>query len=403
MELIFILMSTAVGTIVGSIAGVFTAQRVNRSHSPEAASLKMQLQASERSLAEIRANLEELRKQVGERDQQLKAAEEGRTRAQQSQQQAEARLEQLLAEGMKGGVSPAEDSGNPDLAMGAAALSEQCTALEARLAEERNRMSDEAARQIAMLESELARRPQENELTAERQRVQELSETVTSLKAELTAMATAESDLKQRLAVELSERLGVEGDLAAERRQVQELHQSIASLMAERATLENELGALRLRCEELTEQIAHLTAHLVDRSAMENELVAERQRARELADRIDGMSAEVTEATQLREKAMADYYAEREQAGELRKQVAAMEERVAQLDVKLREERQSAAKGMALLAVAQDNLSRVFSALAIEGPNGNGQGPNGHGHNGAAGGPVSAETVAAATTLAGEP
>lgn len=112
------------------------------------------------------------------------------------------------------------------------------------------------------------------------------------------------------------------------------------------ASIQVEFESGKRRIEELTEQVARLTTESVElkrsseqeirfRTALEAQLNAEQERMRQTADQIVELKNERT-----------------------------------QLEIKLQEERRSAAKGMELLVMAQEKLSSVFKALGADAQNG---------------------------------
>ncbi len=456
MELIFIFMSTAVGTVIGSIAGVFTAQKIHRTPSAESAALQMQLRASEASLAEAAANLEGLRRQVTERDRALEA------------RVLELKAKQEQLDQLVNAAPAARTEGEPsagELAVRAAALIEQCSELEARARQERSRVSEEASRHLSALEAQLEaerqqvqesvrqiatltiavaecqqrrqeiedehRRAQEvwgeqiGRLTAEMQQSQEQcalaesqlavgKERIGSLEEQVVKLTTASAETSDRKA-------SIEGQLAAERARSEDLAAQLDDLKAEamqagerNTGLEAHLTAAQAEIAELSTKLEILntdhSAALERHSELAAELAAERAKSEELAGRIAEMGGESTEVRDRCAALVTEFAAERENGRQLADQVArltvqlamaqeegaSLEERlngeqersqgfasriagmndsIAQLETKLEEERQSAAQGMHLLSVAQDNLTRVFKALAIETHNGNGSAP----------------------------
>jgi len=166
-----------------------------------------------------------------------------------------------------------------------------------------------------LLDHEVAERQKERtrRVTAE-QTVEDLSSKLVSLKEQCTKLEVRAVE-DNRIAAEKSTRL---------------------------ATVEAELEGAKRKAQELTEQAAHLISESADikrsndqevrlRTALELQLKADEARIMDLAD----------------------------QVSELRKERS-------QLEIKLQEERGSAAKGMELLLAAQEKLSSVFRALGAE-------------------------------------
>src|SRR4051812_211625 len=68
MELLLVFLSTAVGTVVGVVAAVLMMNRRNRAPAVSDAALRTQLQNTEWALASAGRDVEELRKQLVERE-----------------------------------------------------------------------------------------------------------------------------------------------------------------------------------------------------------------------------------------------------------------------------------------------------------------------------------------------
>ena len=256
MEPIFIILFTAVGTIVGSVAGVFLAHRMHRAPSAENAALKMQLRTSESALADAAITAEELRTRVAELD---KAVQDRGTELKKTREQ--------LTVALAGGPLSAE-TGARELAIRAAALIDQCSELEARAKEEKSRIADEAARQAAEVE---------------RQRTQEV--------ADQLACALVESAGHQQ------QRAALEAELASERQFITDLTGQLSCAATEAAEhrqqdadQEAELATGRRRVEELTDQLSRITAEAAERQQqgtdLEAELATERQRVQDLTGQL---------------------------------------------------------------------------------------------------------------------
>lgn len=174
------------------------------------------------------------------------------------------------------------------------------------------------------------------------QAIQRSEETLKAKQQQLE-IAVAESATTGRM---LEAKLKEEKDLRAEM-----VDQQVASYEAQ---LDND----RRQVQELTEQVARLTAEAGDvkrsyeeeqlhRSSLEEQLGGGLKRIHELTAQIQELTAQIQE----------------------------LESERSQFDRKLQDERQSAAKGMELLLMAQENLARVFNPPAADGRNGS----NGHG------------------------
>jgi chromosome segregation ATPase len=124
------------------------------------------------------------------------------------------------------------------------------------------------------------------------------------------------------------------------------------------------------KIEELTEQVARLAAEAAEL----------KQRSEDAGKARAALEAELKqqseEAGKTRTALEADLAGERERLHVLTAQVSELRSELSAQDVRMQEERESAAKGMELLVMAQQNLSRVIQAAATEAPAANGS--NGH-------------------------
>jgi chromosome segregation ATPase len=116
--------------------------------------------------------------------------------------------------------------------------------------------------------------------------------------------------------------------------------------LAERATrlasLQGELDTNKQFAEGLKEEVARVTKEAVDlRSSMEQE-------------------------GRYRTSLEAQLRTEQEQIGQLNNKVEELQTERAQLEIRLQEERQSAAKGMELLMMAQEKLAGVFKCVGLD-------------------------------------
>ena len=123
------------------------------------------------------------------------------------------------------------------------------------------------------------------------------------------------------------------------------------SLAAQKATqlasAADELAAGKRKIQELTEQTAHLTSE-----SAELKRVGEQE-------------------ARLRALLEVQLNAEQELIGQITVRVSELESERLQLEIKLKEESRSAAKGLELLVQAQENLASALKSLGTGGPNGN--------------------------------
>lgn len=245
MPLNLILLCTAIGALVGTIVGVLLMNRKIRLPitGADLEALRGKLVSTETALTEATAKIEDLEKQLAERDQSIQQRTD-------EQKQQHERLDQVLAEAEKEKTQrAAAEQKSGELILEAAALKEQRAELDRQLEEER------------------------------------------------------------RLAAERNE---------AHDREIQTLNEQVSGLLAESASLS------RFRDQE--------SRH---RSSLEAELNLAHERE-----------------------------------GRLIRQIADLENERSQFDARLQEERQSAARGMELLVMAQENFSRVLKRVDNNGSNG---------------------------------
>lgn len=292
MELVIIVLCSMSGALVGTALGILLMFRRIRQPSTEAelAKVKGKLQSTEASLAARTADLENLRKQLVERDLVIQRSEEAVREIQQH-------LDLAVAE------RAAAEQNAREFSVQVESLTEERTQLETQVKEAKDLTSQMVNEQVTSYEAEL---------DGERRHVRELTDQLARLAAEAAEVRNSGEQEKQN-----------------------------------RSALETDLTAEREHSRQLTDQVARLTAEIktsgeqerLNRSALETELAAERERTRQL-------TAEVQELQN-----------ERSQFG-----------------LRLQEERQSAAKGMELLLMAQQNLARVFKSSGVDAPSG----ANGH-------------------------
>ena len=174
---------------------------------------------------------------------------------------------------------------------------------------------------------------------------------------------------ERAVAEQRSQELSIQAEALAEQRNQleakvrEEKDQNVAIVNQQVASYEAQLDLDKRQVQELKEQVARLTAEAAEikgcceqekllRSSLETQLGAGMERIQELTTRIQELQ---------RERSL--------------------------FDLRLQEERQSAAKGMELLLMAQENLARVFKSSGVDAPNGS----NGHGLLEAAGAIVEAQ------------
>ncbi len=157
-------------------------------------------------------------------------------------------------------------------------------------------------------------------------------------------------------------------DRAAQQAEKEKLQRSVdeqlsQELNARNAALLKERNDFEARLEQETKVSAEKSNQL---AALETQLEAAKRQVVELTGRVDGLIAEGAALSRFREQESrhrasleAQLSAEQERVQQFAKQVSALEAERSRLEAELHEERESASRGMELLAMAQANLSRV--------------------------------------------
>ena len=230
--------------------------------------------------------------------------------------------------------------------------------LKKELAEQASKVSGEVVEKQRQLDAALAAKDLESaHRNAAEQRIAELIAEVDARKAQQAEVEAKARDLEAK-AAEL-ETKGTEGPAAAGEEQQRQL----AAFQAQVET-----GGRQI--QELTEQVTRLAAEAAELKQRSEE--TEKARAALEAE----WKQQSEEAGKARTALEADLTSERERLHVLTEQVSKLQSELSAQDVRMQEERESAAKGMELLVMAQQNLSRVIQAAATEAPVANGS--NGH-------------------------
>jgi len=162
-----------------------------------------------------------------------------------------------------------------------------------------------------------------------------------------------------------------EAQIEANKRQIQDLSAQVVRLTTE---YEGQFETDKMRIETLSEQVTRLSAESLQTQALNEQIARLTAESSELATHNE-------EETRERQSLEAALNAELERTRQLTARLAELENEKSQFDRLLDEERQSAAKGMELLLMAQQNLSRVFKQgngdAAPNGKNGHGTAPEG--------------------------
>jgi len=418
---VLVFLSTAVGTIVGVGCAALMMQRRTRVMAADGRKLSPENLASivapnvtiddvRKLLAERDETLQQCRDDLEKRQQQLAAATAAgesmaALRAEAEQRSNDlaaqvtvltAQMKELASKTIEGGLANAESG-------------RQVTALQSQLDSEKGH-SRELIEQIAGLTDELAKYKTagagavtqlEAQLDSERQQGQALTDEVARLTSELMGYRVAGSEAVTELAARLE----------MEKKQNQELADQVAVLTIDlnqsreygaaadsyRSSLETELGVGRLRIHELTDQVAELNSQLAaqlegnklqgleltDRIAhlsseltqyrltsadtmdqLEGQLKLEKQQSEALAEKVAGLTLDLTAALEYGTDADSQRSSLEAELGVSRSRITELSDKVAELnrersdfESRLREERESAAKGIELLSLVQSTLS----------------------------------------------
>jgi len=208
MELFVTILCSLSGALVGTVVGILLMFRRIRQPTAEAelATLKGKLKSTEASLAGKTADLENLRKQLVERDLSIQWNEE-------ALRENQLHLNAAVAE------RAAIEQKIRELTIQAEAVTEQRAQLEARVKEEKDRSAEILNQHVTSYEAQLE---------VERRQVHELTEQVTRLTAEA-------AELRDCWEQEKLHRSSLETQLGAEAEHMQELTAQIQELQSERS------------------------------------------------------------------------------------------------------------------------------------------------------------------------
>jgi chromosome segregation ATPase len=230
--------------------------------------------------------------------------------------------------------------------------------LKKEVAGQASKVNEEAVEKQRQLDAALAAKDLESaHRSAAEQRIAELIAEADARKARQAEVEAKAKDLEAKAAG--LEAKGAESPSPASEEQQRQL----AAFQAQVET-----GGRQI--QELTEQVTRLAAEAADLKQRSDE--AEKARTALEAD----LKQRSDEAEKVRKKLEADLTSERQRLHVLTEQVSELQSERSAQDVRMQEERESAAKGMELLVMAQQNLSRAIQAAATEAPAANGS--NGH-------------------------
>jgi len=256
--------------------------------------------------------------------------------------------------------------------------------------------------------------------SAEQQR-RDLATEVARLTGDLTAAnvngSNSLAQIEEQLETEKKQTLELTEQAAALTNELAQAKQSIADAESRRASLETELEAVRATVQQLTERVSGLSIELEADTAERRQLVAEvarltaelaaaqesganalaqaqeasatalaqaqeaganalaqaneqveleKKQSRELAEQVVALATDLTQARQYGDDAdryrtslEAELVSARQKIQEFTDQMAELHRVQADLEVRLQEERQSAARGMELLTLAQSTFQRL--------------------------------------------
>ena len=193
MELIVTILCTMSGALIGTAVGILLMfRRIRLPSQAELDRLRGNLRTTESSLAASFTDLENLRKQIVERDWSIQESSEELNEKQRQLGFAIAEAEKAAAE-----RSAAEQKVR-ELSAEAAAMTERRAELEAQLEEERTRVAEQAGRQVASYEAQL---------DADKLQIREVGGEVARLTAEC-------AELKAQLGTELERSAQLTGQIA---------------------------------------------------------------------------------------------------------------------------------------------------------------------------------------------
>lgn len=199
-----------------------------------------------------------------------------------------------------------------------------------------------------------------------------------SAETSLAAATTQVEDLQKQLA---ERDHAIQQNAADLKKQQEKADQTLIDAekdRAQRSAAEQKSGELILESAALKEQRAELERKLED----EKKLATEQQEAQKrqilaLTEQVSGLLAESAALSRFREQESlhrttleAQLMGAHQKVEKLEERIGELERERSQFDTKLQEERQSAARGMELLVMAQENFSRVLKQVPPDARNG---------------------------------
>jgi chromosome segregation ATPase len=152
---------------------------------------------------------------------------------------------------------------------------------------------------------------------------------------------------------------------------------------AEAEALRQQLAEQETKVQDATKAVAEAASRQL--ASYESQIDADDRQIKELTGQVGRLAAELNQfktdldqETEGRSTLEAQLSAEHEHSRRLASRIAELESERSHFDLTLQEERQSAAKGIELLLMAQENLKRVFSHMNHDAPVAENGGSNGH-------------------------
>lgn len=201
-----------------------------------------------------------------------------------------------------------------------------------------------------------------------------------STETALTEAAAKIEDLQKQVA---ERDLAIQQHTGEQRQQHERLDQVLAEAEKEktqRAAAEQKSGELILETAALKEQRAELERRLDEAKTLADEQKdTQNRQIQALNEQVSGLLAESAALSRFREQESrhrssleAELTLAHEREERLIRQIADLENERSQFETRLQEERQTAARGMELLTMAQENFSRVLKRVDKNGANGDG-------------------------------
>ena len=170
--------------------------------------------------------------------------------------------------------------------------------------------------------------------------------------------------------------------LAEREQQLSAAGEKVRAAEAETANLRQQVGEQDTKVQDATRSVAETASRQL--ASYESQIDADGRKIKELNEQVarliaelDQLKTDYDEESKGRSNLETRLSAEHEHSRRLASRIAEMEAERSHFDLTLQEERQSAAKGIELLLMAQENLTRVFRPIQADVAGENGD-SNGH-------------------------